>query len=66
MPQENLLTLQLAEQPWSSISVGFITYLPISEGYDLLMVVVDRFSKMIECLSCNKTISTKETAIVFL
>ena len=30
------------------------------------MVVVDSFSKMIECFPCNKTIYAKETAIIFL
>ena len=30
------------------------------------MIVVYRFSKRIECFPCNKTISSKETAIIFL
>ena len=37
--------LPIAEHPWESISVDFFIGLPYSEGYDLIIVVVDRFSK---------------------
>ena len=37
--------LPIAEHPWESISVDFFIGLPNSEGYDSIIVVVDRFSK---------------------
>ena len=44
-PRCLLEPLPIAEHPWESISVDFFIGLPYSEGYDLIIVVVDRFSK---------------------
>ena len=37
---------EVPEKPWQHISVDFITKLPISKGYDSILVVCDRFLKM--------------------
>jgi len=37
--------LPIAEKPWDSVTMDFITCLPNSEGFGTIMVVVDRFSK---------------------
>jgi len=36
----------IPEKPWSHISADFITKLPLAQGYDAILVVCDRFSKM--------------------
>ena len=36
----------IPEKPWSHISVDIITKLPLAQGYDAILVVYDRFSKM--------------------
>jgi len=36
----------IPEKPWSHISADFITKLPLAQGYDLILVVVDRLTKM--------------------
>ena len=36
----------IPEKPWSHILVDFITKLPLAQGYDLILVVVDRLTKM--------------------
>jgi len=36
----------IPEKPWSHISADFITKLPLAQGYDTILVVCDRFSKM--------------------
>jgi len=38
--------LELACKPWTHISTDFITDLPESEGATIILVVVDRFTKM--------------------
>ena len=43
--------LELASAPWQSIAMDFIIELPISEGYDQLWVVIDRFTKMAHFIS---------------
>ena len=40
-PQGLLNPLQPPKAPWSSLSVDFITDLPLSKGFDCIMVVVD-------------------------
>lgn len=47
---------------WQIISCDFITDLPRSCGSDSVMVVVDRLSKMVRLIPCNKTISSELAA----
>jgi len=46
MPAGKLRPNQVPERPWQYISVDFITKLLVSKGYDLILVICDRFSKM--------------------
>jgi transposase InsO family protein len=41
-----LSPLEVPYAPWDSISMDFITDLPLSDGHDSIWVVVDRFTKM--------------------
>ena len=41
--------------------MDFITDLPFSEGHDFILVVVDRFTKMVHFIPCSKAISGLET-----
>jgi len=51
---------------WETITMDFITDLPMSLGYDTLFVVIDRFSKATIISPCNKTITADETAKLYL
>ncbi|SJL08165.1 uncharacterized protein ARMOST_11528 [Armillaria ostoyae] len=46
-------------KPWTHITVDMITGLPDSNGYDALLIVVDRFSKAIIPVPCNKDLSAE-------
>jgi len=37
----------IPEKLWSHILADFITKLPLAQGYDAILVVCDRFSKMV-------------------
>jgi len=37
----------IPEKPWMHISADFITKLPLAQGYNSILVVVDRLTKMI-------------------
>ena len=45
-PVGKLKPNQIPERPWQHISVDFITKLPMSKGYDSILVICNRFSKM--------------------
>ena len=49
-----------------SVSMDFITDLPMSDGVDSILVVVDHLSKMAHFLSCSKDITADQTASLFL
>jgi hypothetical protein len=65
-PYELLQPLPIPENPWTSISMDFIVDLPKSKSFDSVFVVVDRLTKMAHFVPCNKTITGKETARLFL
>ena len=52
--------------PWIDISVDFITDLPLSNGHDSILAIVDRFSKEVEFIPCNKIVTALETAKLYL
>lgn len=50
---------EIPVEPWSHISVDMVTGLPESQGYDTLLIVVDRFSKAIIPIPCNVELSAE-------
>ena len=51
---------------WETITMDFITDLPLSKGYDSILTVVDRHSKAIILSPCNKNITAVETSQLLL
>jgi len=45
-PASKLMPNLIPEKPWSHISVDFIMKLLLAQGYDTILVVVDRLTKM--------------------
>ena len=65
-PPRKLQSLDTPNMPWVDISTDFITDLPLSNGYDSILVVVDHFSNEVEFIPCNKTVTALETAKLYL
>ncbi|MBW0582801.1 hypothetical protein O181_122516 [Austropuccinia psidii MF-1] len=61
-----LKPLQILSGPWNSLSVDFITQLPLSSNFDSILVVVDRFSKMEILFPTYSTISSLGLAQIFI
>jgi len=46
-PVGKLMPNSILEKPWAHISADFITKLPLAQGYDSIIVVVDRLTKIV-------------------
>ena len=61
-----LKPLPIPTTPWTSISVDFITDLPeTNKGYNSIMVVVDRLTKMTHFVPTTKDVTTEGVAHLF-
>jgi transposase InsO family protein len=71
-PHGLLHPLPVPSRPWQSISMDFVTDLPLSKKdhrsstMNAILVVVDRLTKMAHFLPCQKTINAEETATLLL
>ena len=65
-PAGSAIPLQPSTMPWVDVSVDFITDLPLSNGFDSILTVVDCFSKETEFIPCNKTATALDTAKLYL
>ncbi|MBW0571577.1 hypothetical protein O181_111292 [Austropuccinia psidii MF-1] len=61
-----LKPLQIQSGPWNSLSMDFITQLPLSNSFDSILVVVDRFSKMEIFIPPYGTITSLDLAQIFI
>ncbi len=62
LPAGNLVPLPIPRHPWSHVGVNFTTYLPNSDGFTCIPVVVDRFSKACKLIPLRGLPTALETA----
>jgi hypothetical protein len=60
-----LQPLPIPQGPWESVSMDFMVSLPPSKGFDAIMVVVDRFSKMVHFIPTKDEATAQETGRLF-
>ncbi|KAG0153712.1 hypothetical protein PDIDSM_2367 [Penicillium digitatum] len=60
-----LRQLPVPERAWQDISMDFIPHLPLSYGYDAILVVVDRLTKMKHFIHCKGTCNAEEVARLY-
>ena len=65
-PYRMLQSNDVPDQQWKSIAMDFMTDLPISDGYDAILVVIDRLTKMSHFISCRKDLKARQFATVFM
>jgi len=64
-PVGKLMPNSIPEKAWAHISTDFITKLPLAQGYDSILVVVDRFTKMEHFIPTTEKTSAKGLACLF-
>jgi len=65
VPIEKLIPNSILEKPWSHILADFITKLPLAQGYDLILVVVDRLTKMVHFIPTTEKTTAGGLARLF-
>ena len=58
--------ISAAQAPWKRISADFIGKLPKNEGYDSIMVVVDKNTKLAHFIPTKEIIDSNGTASLYL
>jgi len=64
-PAGKLMPNAIPEKPWSHILADFITKLPLAQGYNTILVVCDRFSKMVHFIATTEKTSAEGLAKLF-
>ena len=66
-PAGLLQPLPIPKQPWESVAMDFITHLPRTiDGYDDILVFVDRLTKMCHAVKCKTDVTAEGTAQLFI
>ena len=64
-PAGKLMPNAIPKKPWSHISADFITKLPLAQKYNTILVVCDRFSKIVHFIPTTEKTSAKGLAKLF-
>jgi len=55
----------ISEKPWTHILADFITKLPLAQGYNLILVVVDKLTKMVYFIPTTEKMMAEGLARLF-
>ena len=64
-PAGKLMLNSIPEKPWTHISADFITKLLLAQGYNSILVVVDRLTKMVHFIPTTEKTSAEGLARLF-
>ena len=64
-PADKLMPNSIPERSWIHISADFITKLPLVQGYNAILVVVDRLTKIVYFIPTTKETSAEDLARLF-
>jgi len=64
-PVGKLMPNSIPERSWMHISADFITKLPLAQGYNSILVVVDRLTKIVHFISTTEKMSAEGLTRLF-
>jgi len=66
-PSGELQPLPIPARPWQSIGMDYLGPLPVSSnGHDMILIAVDRLTKMAHFIPTTSNVTSKQTADLFL
>ena len=60
-----LMPNSIPEKPWTHISIDFITKLPLAQGYDSILVIVDQLTKIVHFILTTERMIAERLARLF-
>ena len=60
-----LQPLSIPSKPWEEVSMDFVVGLPKSQGYDVIMVVMDRLTKYVHFVPLSNPYTVAKVALLF-
>lgn len=57
-PVGKLMLNETPSEPWTDVAADLIVKLPLSQGHDSILVVINRYLKITHLIACNETISS--------
>jgi transposase InsO family protein len=66
LPPSLLQSIPIPDGPWAIIAMDFVSDLPKSGGKDVLMVIIDKFTKYCHLITLSHPFKVVEIAQVFL
>jgi hypothetical protein len=61
-----LYPLPVPSRPWHTVGLDYSTHLHVSNGFNIVLIVVDHLTRMAHFLPCTETMTAEETATLFL
>jgi hypothetical protein len=58
--------LHVPSSPWHTVGLDYMTHLHVSNGFDSVLIVVDHMTCMAHFMPCTRSVTTEETANLFL
>ena len=65
LPAGKLILNEAPDEPWAHITADFIVKLPLSRGYDSILVVCDQLTKMAHFIPTTEKTSAEGLAVLF-
>jgi hypothetical protein len=62
----SLYPLHVPPEPWHTVGLAYLTHLHVSNGFDNVLIVVEHLTRMANFLPCMESVTTEETAKLFL
>jgi len=64
--QTKLVPMPTGERPFEEIAIDFIGELPEFEGFNAILVIIDRFTKIQHYMAAKTTWTVKDVANVYI